>query len=126
MGPECPPCSPPPPPTCSATCKRNIKNNVCKPECEVPECPPCSPPLEPPGGYLPPPALPQGGGRGHAAQTVAPLQTGCKICLAGTSLLESRRMRGWRNSPGRRAGDRPTLPPSRESQRTGTLSLLPG
>ena len=60
--------------------------------------------------HLPPTTLPQGGGRGHAAQTVAPLQTGCKICLAGTSLLESRRMRGWRNSPGRRAGDRPTCP----------------
>ena len=32
------------PPQCSPTCLRNIRNNVCRPECNVPECPPCSPP----------------------------------------------------------------------------------
>jgi len=29
---------------CSSTCRRNIQNNVCSPECDVPECPPCYPP----------------------------------------------------------------------------------
>merc|ERR1711962_153988 len=32
------------PPRCSSTCERNIRNNVCTPECDVPECPPCYPP----------------------------------------------------------------------------------
>lgn len=76
---------------------------------------------------LPPTTLQQGEGRGHAAQMVAALLTGFKIFLAGTSLLESRRMRGWQSQVrGRQTGDRPTLRPSRESQRTGTPSLQPG
>merc|ERR1719249_439509 len=66
----------------------------------------------------------QGGGRGLAAPMVAPQPTGCRIWLAGTSLLESRRMRGWQNN--RQAGGQPPiLLPSQESQRTGTPCLPP-
>jgi len=76
---------------------------------------------------LPLTTLQQGVEREHAAQMVAPLLTGCKIYLAGTSLLESRRMRGWQSQVrGRQAGDRPILHPSRESRRTGTPCLQPG
>merc|ERR1711936_560244 len=32
---------------CPDTCRRNIQNNVCDPECDIPECPPCSPPPPP-------------------------------------------------------------------------------
>merc|ERR1711962_1278340 len=32
------------PPRCSSTCERNIRNNVCTPECDVPQCPTCYPP----------------------------------------------------------------------------------
>merc|ERR1712130_459543 len=61
--PECAPCyppppppktTPPPPPTCSSTCLRNIRNNVCSPQCDVPECPPCVPPPPPPPQQEPP------------------------------------------------------------------------